>query len=325
MAKPKIFITRPIPEDVLVQIQSECEVDMWHTSAILPPIADKIPPLDGLMTYGHEPVTAEMFDTSPNLKVVSVVGVGYDHVDEDAARERGIALGHTPGVLSDTTADMTWALLLASARNIVPAHNHVQIQKKWNYYDPNILWGYDVHHATIGIVGMGRIGYAVAKRAKAFDMKVLYYKRERRRDWEEELGVVYTELDHLLTVSDFVTLHVPLTDETTHMIGKSEFELMKPTAILVNIARGPVVDHTALYEALTEGQIAGAALDVTEPEPINTDHPLLDLDNLLIAPHLGSATIQTRMKMATMAMENLFAGLNGERLPYGVVQPDDVS
>lgn len=321
MAKPKIFITRPIPDDVLVQIQVECDVDMWHTSAILPPIADKIPPLDGLMTYGHEPVTAEMFDTSPNLKVVSVVGVGYDHVDEAAARERGIALGHTPGVLSDTTADMTWALLLASARNVVPAHNHVQVQKEWNYYDPNILWGYDVHHATIGIVGMGRIGYAVAKRAKAFDMKVLYYKRERRRDWEEELGIVYTELDHLLSVSDFVTLHVPLTDETTHMIGKAEFELMKPTAILVNIARGPVVDHDALYEALTDGQIAGAALDVTEPEPINTDHPLLDLDNLLIAPHLGSATIQTRMKMATMAMENLLAGLKGERLPYGVLHP----
>ncbi len=321
MAAPKIFITRPIPEPILAQIQAECDVDMWHTSAILPPIAEKIPPLDGLMTYGHEPVTAEMFDTSPNLKVVSVVGVGYDHVDEDAARERGIALGHTPGVLSDTTADMTWALLLAAARNIVPAYNHVQVDKQWHYYDPNILWGYDVHHATIGIVGMGRIGYAVAKRAVAFDMNVLYYKRERRPDWEAELGVEYVKLEHLLKVSDFVTLHVPLTEETTHMIGKAEFELMKPTAILVNIARGPVVDHDALYEALTEGQIAGAALDVTEPEPINTDHPLLDLDNLLIAPHLGSATIQTRMKMATMAMENLFAGLKGEQLPYGVLHP----
>ena len=325
MSKPKIFITRPIPEPVLVKIQAVCDVEMWHTSAILPPIAEKIPPLDGLMTYGHEPVTAEMFDTSPNLKVVSVVGVGYDHVDEDAARERDIALGHTPGVLSDTTADMTWALLLAVARNVVPAYNHVQVEKQWNYYDPNILWGYDVHHSTIGIVGMGRIGYAVAKRALAFDMNVLYYKRNRRTDWEEEVGIEYVEMEHLLKESDFVTLHVPLTEETTHMIGKAELELMKPTAILVNIARGPVVDHDALYDALTDGQIAGAALDVTEPEPINTDHPLLDLDNLLIAPHLGSATIQTRMKMATMAMENLLAGLKGERLPYGVVQPRGVS
>lgn len=325
MAAPKIFITRPIPDAILNKIQAECDVDMWHTSAILPPIAEKIPSLDGLMTYGHEPVTAEMFDTSPNLKIVSVVGVGYDHVDEDAARERGIALGHTPGVLSDTTADMTWALLLAASRNVVPAYNHVQVNKQWHYYDPNILWGYEVHHSTIGIVGMGRIGYAVAKRALGFDMKVLYNKRERRQDWEDQLGIQYAELEHLLIESDFVSLHVPLTEETTRMIGKAEFELMKPTAILINIARGPVVDHDALYDALTQGQIAGAALDVTEPEPINTDHPLLGLDNLLIAPHLGSATIQTRMKMATMAMENLFAGLNGERLPYGVVQPEGVT
>ena len=266
MASPKIFITRPIPEPVLVKIQAECDVDMWHTSAILPPITEKIPPLDGLMTYGHEPVTDAMFDTSPNLKVVSVVGVGYDHVDEDAARERGIALGHTPGVLSDTTADMTWALLLAAARNVVPAYNHVQVNKQWHYYDPNILWGYDIHHATIGIIGMGRIGYAVAKRALGFDMKVLYNKRNRRLDWEDELGIEYAELEHILKVSDFVTLHVPLTEETIGMIGKAEFELMKSTAILVNIARGPVIDHDALYEALTEGQIAGAALDVTEPE-----------------------------------------------------------
>ena len=324
MAAPKVFITRPIPESILKKIQAECNVDMWHTSAILPPIAERIPSLDGLMTYGHEPVTAEMFDTSPNLKVVSVVGVGYDHVDEDAARERGIALGHTPGVLSDTTADMTWALLLATARNVVPAYNHVHVNRQWNYYDPNILWGYDVHHSTIGIVGMGRIGYAVAKRALGFDMKVFYNKRERRPDWEKELGIEYMELEQLLKESDFVSLHVPLTDETTLMIGKPEFELMKQTAILINIARGPVVDHDALYEALTGGQIAGAAVDVTEPEPINTDHPLLDLENFLIAPHLGSATIQTRMKMATMATENLFAGLKGERLPYGVVQPEGV-
>ncbi len=321
MSRFKVFITRPIPEEILAKIAAECDVDMWHTSAILPPIAEKIPPLDGLLTYGHEPVSAEMMDTAPNLKSISVMGVGYDHVDEDAARERGIALGHTPGVLSDTTADMTMALLLAAARNVVPAYNHVQVAKAWTYYDPNILWGYDVHHATLGIVGMGRIGYAVAKRAVAFDMRVLYYKRNRRPDWEEELGIEYAELEHLLQASDFVTLHVPLTEETTHMIGKAELALMKRTATLVNIARGPVVDHYALYDALASGQIASAAVDVTEPEPINTDHPLLSLDNVIIAPHLGSATIQTRMKMATMAMENLLAGLKGEQLPYAVLQP----
>ena len=321
MAQLKVFITRPIPEEIRAKIAAASEVDMWHTSAMLPPIAEKIPPLDGLMTYGHEPVSPEMIATAPNLKVVSVVGVGYDHVHVEACRERGIGIGHTPGVLSDTTADMTMALLLAASRNIVPADKHVQT-KHWLYYDPNILWGYDVHHATIGIVGMGRIGYAVAKRALAFDMRVLYYKRERRRDWEEELGIEYVDMEQLLRDSDFVTLHVPLTEETTHMIGKAELELMKSTAILVNIARGPVVDHYALYDALTERQIAGAALDVTEPEPLNTDHPLLGLNNVIIAPHLGSATIQTRMKMMTMAMENLIAGLKRERLPYGALQPN---
>ena len=321
MAQSKVFITRPIRDEILTKITAECEVDMWHTSAILPPIAEKIPPLDGLMTYGHELVTPEMIATSPNLKVVSVVGVGYDHVHVDTCRERGIGIGHTPGVLTDTTADMTMALLLAASRKIVPADNHVQA-KQWLYYDPNILWGYDIHHATLGIVGMGRIGSAVAKRALAFDMRVLYYKRERRPDWEEELGVEYADMEQLLRESDFVSLHVPLTEETTHMIGKAELELMKNTAILVNIARGPVVDHYALYDALTEGQIAGAALDVTEPEPLNTDHPLLGLDNIIVAPHLGSATFQTRMKMMTMAAENLLAGLKGEQLPYGALQPN---
>ena len=321
MSKFKVFITRPVREEIRAKIAAECEVDMWHTSAILPPTAERIPPLDGLMTYGHELITPEMIATSPNLKVISVVGVGYDHVHVETCRERGIAVGHTPGVLSDTTADMTMALLLAASRNVVPADKYVQA-KQWLYYDPNILWGYDVHHATLGIVGMGRIGHAVAKRALAFDMRVLYYKRERRHDWEEELGVEYADMEQLLRTSDFVTLHVPLTDETTHMIGKAELELMKDTAILVNIARGPIVDHYALYDALKKGQIAGAALDVTEPEPLNTDHPLIGLDNVIIAPHLGSATIQTRMKMMTMAMENLLAGLKAEQLPYGALQPN---
>ena len=320
MAQFKVFITRPIRDEILAKITAECEVDMWHTSAILPPIAERIPPLDGLVTYGHELVTPEMIATAPNLKVVSVVGVGYDHVHVEACRERGIGIGHTPGVLTDTTADMTMALLLGASRKIVPADQHVQA-KQWLYYDPNILWGYDIHHATLGIVGMGRIGHAVAKRALAFDMRVLYHKRERRHDWEEELGVEYADMEQLLRESDFVSLHVPLTEDTTHMIGKAELELMKNTAILVNIARGPVVDHYALYDALKEGQIAGAALDVTEPEPLNTDHPLLSLDNVIIAPHLGSATFQTRMKMMTMAAENLLAGLKGEQLPYGALQP----
>ena len=314
--KPKVFITRPIPAAVQELIRESCEVDMWHTSAILPPIAEKISGVDGLITYGHELVTAEMMDTAPNLKVIAVVGVGYDHVDSNGAKARGIAVGNTPGILSDTTADMTFALLLATARQIIPADRYVQANE-WTYYDPNILWGYDVHHATLGIVGMGRIGYAVAKRALAFDMRVLYYKRNRREDWEAELGVEYAPLDHLLEESDFVSLHVPLTPETHHLIGERELKKMKSTAILINIARGPVVDSDALYEAMKAGEITGAALDVTDPEPM-PEHPLLTVDNVLIAPHLGSATIQTRTRMATMAAENLLAGLKGELLPYSV-------
>ena len=315
--KPKVFITRPLPEAIVETIRAECEVDMRPTSAILPPIADKIADLDGLITYGHEPVTAEMMDTAPNLKVIAVVGVGYDHIDASAAKARGIAVGNTPGVLSDTTADMTFAMLMAAARKITAANHHVQ-SKQWTYYDPNILWGCDVHHATLGIVGMGRIGYAVAKRALGFDMRVLYYKRNRRQDWEAALGVEYAPLDRLLAESDFVTLHVPMTPETHHLIDEAALKRMKSTAILVNIARGPVVDPRALYEALKTGEIAGAALDVTDPEPITTDDPLLTLDNLLICPHVGSATVQTRTRMATMAAENLLAGLKGEPLPYSV-------
>lgn len=316
--KPKVFITRPIPEAIVKRIEAECEVDMWHTSAILPPIAEKISPLDGLMTYGHELVTEAMIAGAPNLKVISVVGVGYDHIDAKAAKARGIAIGNTPGVLTDTTADMTFAMLLAAARNIIPANNHVQ-SKHWRYYDPNILWGQDVHHATLGIVGMGRIGYVVAKRALGFDMRVLYYRRNRRPDWEAELGIEYATLDRLLEASDFVTLHVPLTPETRYLIGVRELEKMKPTAILVNLARGPVVDSRALYEALKAGKIAGAALDVTDPEPITVDDPLLTLDNVLICPHVGSATVQTRTRMASMAAENLLAGLKGKPLPYAAV------
>ncbi|MBM3215114.1 D-glycerate dehydrogenase [Candidatus Poribacteria bacterium] len=315
--RPRVFITRPIPAEIADRIRETCDVDMWHTSAVTPPIADRLPDLDGLLTYGHEAVTDAMMATAPRLRVISNMGVGTDHIDSRAAKTRGIQVGNTPGVLSDATADMTFALLLSAARNVVRGSRYVRAGE-WGYYDPNILWGQEVHHATLGIVGMGRIGYAVAKRALGFDMRVLYYKRTRRPDWEAELGIEYAELSDLLRQSDFVTLHPPMTPETRHLIGSAELALMKPNAILVNIARGGVVDHAALYDALASGRIAGAALDVTEPEPIPADHPLLSLENVVIAPHLGSATVQTRMRMATMAYENLMAGLRGEPLPFGV-------
>ncbi|MDA1192673.1 MAG: D-glycerate dehydrogenase, partial [Candidatus Poribacteria bacterium] len=294
--KPNVFISRPIPGEIVARLRETCDIDLWHTSAQSPPIADRIAALDGLMTYGHEPVTDAMMATASNLKVISNIGVGIDHIDKEAARRRGIAVGNTPGILSDATADMTFALLLASARTVVPSNRYVQ-RGEWMYYDPNIFWGHDVHGMTIGIVGMGRIGYAVAKRAQGFDMKVLYHKRTRREDWERELGMTYADLDTLLRESDFVTLHTPMSPETRHLIGARELGLMKPTVTLVNVARGGVVDHDALYNALKNGSIRAAALDVTDPEPINTDHPLLALENCLIVPHLGSATVHTRTKM----------------------------
>jgi len=315
--KPRVFITRPIPDSVLSRIEEIASAEMWPTSAEIPPIADRLPALDGLLTYGHERVTDDMMATAPRLKVIANMGVGTDHIDSQAARARGIQVGNTPGVLSETTADMTFALLLAAARNVFPSARHVR-DGNWAYYDPNAFWGRDVHHATLGIAGMGRIGFEVAKRALGFQMRVLYFKRTRRLDWERELGIEYAELDRLLQESDFVSLHTPLTAETRGLIGRRELALMKPTAILVNAARGGVVDHGALFEALSSGRLGGAALDVTEPEPIPPDHPLLSLDNVLICPHLGSATVQTRMKMATMACENLIAGLTGQPLPYSV-------
>lgn len=317
--RPRVFITRPIPDANVAKLRETCDVEMWHTSAVSAPTSEKIGALDGLMTYGHELITDDMMATASDLKVIANVGVGYDHIDAEAARARGIDVGNTPGVLSDATADMTFALLLAAARNVVPGNRLVQAGD-WQYYDPNILWGQDVHGSTLGIVGMGRIGYAVAKRAVGFDMKVLYNKRTRRPDWEAELGVEYAELDDLLSRSDFITLHPPMSDETRHLISTRELGLMKSRAVLVNIARGGVVDHDALYEAMRVGKIAAVALDVTDPEPIPADHPLLTLDNVLVVPHLGSATVQTRTKMVEMACENLLAGLNGDPLPYSVFE-----
>ena len=317
-SRPRVFVTRPIPDEAIARIREHADVEMWPTSEHRPPNAEKIPALSGLLTYGHEQITAEMMDSAPLLKVISTLSVGYDHIDVNAARDRGIAVGHTPGVLSDTTADITFALLLGYARNIIPGR-HLVHSRQWGFYDPNILWGHEVHHATIGIVGMGRIGLAVAKRALAFEMRVLYNRRERQPGLEAELGIEYADIDSLLAQSDFVTVHVPLTPDTRYMVNAAFFAKMKPNAVLVNVARGGVLDQNALYEALSNGTIAGAALDVTEPEPIDPNHPLLTLDNVLIVPHLGSATAATRLKMVTMSCDNLIAGLNGEPLPHPVV------
>ena len=270
------------------------------------------------ITYGHPRVDGPLMDRAPNLKVVSNHGVGVDHIDCDAAKARGIAVGNTPGCLDASTADMTLALMLAAARNVVIGDKFAR-SAEFTHYDPSVLIGYEVTGSTLGIVGLGRIGKQVARRARAFDMRIVYHNRRRDEAAEQELGVAYRPLDDLLAESDFVTLNCPLTAETTNLIGARELSLMKPTGILINVARGQVVNHDALLAALKSRRIAAAGLDVTSPEPLPRNHPLLELDNLVITPHLGSASNHTRRRMIEMSIENLNANLRGEPLPWRVV------
>jgi glyoxylate reductase len=257
-------------------------------------------------------------DTMPRLKVVSNFGVGVDHIDLKAASERKIVVGNTPGVLDGATADMTFALLLAGARNITQGDRYAR-SSDFTSYDPSFMLGQEVHGSVLGIVGLGNIGYQVAKRAIAFDMKVVYHNRRKNDRAESELGVEYLSLDDLLKRADFVSLNMPLTKESTRLISSRELNLMKPSAVLVNAARGGVVDHEALLEHLISGKLHAAAIDVTEPEPLPRNHPLLKLDNLIIAPHLGSATRQTRVSMVKRSVKNLLAGLSGDPLPWRIV------
>ena len=270
------------------------------------------------ITYGHPCVDGPLMDRAPNLKVVSNHGVGVDHIDCDAAKARGIPVGNTPGCLDASTADMTLALILATARNVVVGDKFAR-SPEFTHYDPSVLIGYEVTGSTLGIVGLGRIGKQVARRARAFDMRIVYHNRRRDEAAEQEFGVAYRSLDDLLAESDFVTLNCPLTAETTNLIGARELSLMKPTGILINVARGPVVNHDALLAALKSRRIAAAGLDVTAPEPLPRNHPLLELDNLVITPHLGSASNHTRRRMIEMSIENLNACLRGEPLPWRVV------
>jgi glyoxylate reductase len=277
-----------------------------------PPAAEALQRIEGLYNYGHHRLGGEMMDLMPALRVISNFGVGVDHIDLDAARQRGIPVGNTPKLLDGATADMTFALLLAASRNLVRG-DHFARSAEFTHYDPSFMLGQEVHGAVLGIVGLGSIGYQVARRALAFDMRVIYHNRQPSAQ-AAEVGARYVPLDELLAQADFVTLNMPLTSQTRGMIGRRELSLMKPTAVLVNAARGGVVDHQALYEALRDGQIWAAGLDVTEPEPLPRDHPLLGLDNVIIMPHLGSATHQTRQAMAQRSVDNLRAGLEGKPL-----------
>jgi glyoxylate reductase len=290
----------------------------------LPPSPEQLAALlrgcDGALTLLTDAIDGAVLDREPQLKVVSNLAVGYDNVDVPAATARGVAVCNTPGVLTETTADFAWALLMAAARRVVEGVDYVRAGK-WRTWGPMLLRGRDLTGATLGIVGFGRIGREVAKRARGFEMRVLAYDPVEDEAAARALGVEYRPLDALLREADFVTLHVVLTPETERLIGARELGLMKPEAILVNAARGPVVDTDALVAALRGGEIGGAALDVTDPEPLPADHPLLSLPNAIVVPHMASATVATRDRMAELAARNLLAVLRGER-PPGIVNPE---
>lgn len=268
---------------------------------------------EGLLTMLTERIDSELLDAAKRLRVISQMAVGVDNIDLDECASRGIAVGHTPDVLTETTADTAWALLSASVRRVSEAADHVRT-REWGPWDPELLLGDDLWGSTLGIVGLGRIGQAVARRARGYSMRVLYTGPSRKPHAEAGLGVIYRTFQGLIHESDHVVLTCPLTVDTYHLIDAGVLERMKPGATLVNIARGGLVDHEALADALTNGTIARAALDVTEPEPIPDDHRLIDLPNCLIVPHIGSASVATRKRMALMAVENLHRGLRGEHL-----------
>lgn len=318
---PRVFVGRLIPDDGLRLVREATDADVWPDE--LPPPRDellrRVAGVDGVLALLTDKVDDEFLDAAgPQLKVVSNFAVGFDNIDVAACTRRGVAVGNTPGVLTETTADLAWTLLMAAARRIVEGADYVR-DDRWKTWGPLLLLGPDVHGATLGIVGFGRIGQAVARRASGFGMRILYHDVARAQNAvETALGATFVPLDQLLRESDFVTLHVNLTPETRHLIDAAALASMKPTAILVNTARGPVVDSSALVHALREGEIAGAALDVTDPEPLPASHPLVGLPNCLVVPHIASATRATRGKMAEMAAANLLAGVRGERLPTPV-------
>ena len=319
MAKPKVFVCRPIAQEALELVAASTEMEVWPED-LAPPqsvLMQKARESDGLLTLLTDRVDAALIAASPKLRVISNMAVGYDNIDVPEATRHGIPVGITPGVLNETSADFAFALLMSAARRVVEADRYTR-QGRWKTWGAQVLLGQDIHHATLGIIGLGRIGVEIAKRARGFDMQVLYHNRTRRPDLEGTLGVEYATLSELLSRSDFVSVHVPLTTETRHLIGSRELAMMKPSAVFVNTSRGAVVDQRALYEALRDRKIFAAAIDVTETEPIAPDDPLLTLDNVIIAPHIASASVPTRRKMALMAAENLLAGLRGEVPPHCV-------
>jgi lactate dehydrogenase-like 2-hydroxyacid dehydrogenase len=318
--QPRVFITRTIAQFALKRISEVCQVDLWDGE--MPPpnaiLADRVQGVDGILSMITDRIDATIMNAAgAQLKVISNMAVGYNNIDVPTAKARDIAIGNTPGVLKDATADLTMALLLAAARRIPESIDYVRTGE-WRTWHPEQLLGRDLAGAALGIVGFGRIGQAVAKRARAFGMTILTYSPSLTAEAAAAQGAMLCDLTTLLKSADFVSLHTPLNQQTLHLINLDTLALMKPSAILINTSRGKVVDQAALYTALSTGMISGAALDVTDPEPMRDDDPLLMLNNVLVLPHIGSATVQTRERMALIAADNLIAGVTGAPLPHQV-------
>lgn len=316
--RKKVFVTRKLPEDAVNILKTKFNVEFWPYESPVPKsvLIEKVREVNGLICMLTERVDREVIEAaSDQFWGISQVAVGYDNIDVDAATKKGIYVTNTPEVLTETTADFAFALLMATARRIAEADRYVR-SGRWNIpWGLTMFLGQDVWGKTIGIIGMGRIGAAVARRAKGMNMRILYYDVYRNDAAERELGAQYVDLETLLRESDFVSIHVPLTPATRHLINEERLRLMKRTACLINTSRGPVVDEKALYKALKEGWIWAAGLDVWEKEPTDPDNPLLSLENVTAAPHIASASYETRTKMAIMAAENMTAILEGKIPP----------
>ncbi len=315
MTLGKVFVSRNYhAREVIELLEEQCEVEEWPSHEVPPKSAflEKLAGSDAVMTEGLDVIDEDILDAAKDLKVIGNRAVGTDNLDILAATERGVLVTNTPGILIEACGDMTFALLLDAARRIAYSDRAIRAGE-WKFFDQTPYLGLDAYGTTLGIVGMGGIGQAVARRAVGFDMRILYYSRTRKPEAEEAYGAEWTpDLDALLGQSDFVTLHVPLTDETRGLMGRAEFEQMKPSAVFINTARGAVADQDALYRALANGKIAGAALDVMVPEPIPLDDPLFTLPNVVFTPHIASASAATFTKMGIMAVNNITAALSGQ-------------
>ena len=320
MSRPRVYVTRRLPQPALDIIRPIADFTLWDREDVPPSrqvLLREVTQVDGLLSLLTDRIDGEVMDAAPRLRVVSNFAVGFDNIDIPAATQRRIVVTNTPEVLTETVADFAFCLMLGAARRLVEGDRYAR-DGKWKTWEPLLLAGQDMYRATLGLIGLGRIGSAVARRAKGFEMRVMYYDPFRREDLEQSLQIEYRPFSDVVRQADFISVHVPLSEQTRHLIGREQFAMMKPTAVFVNTSRGPVVDQQALAEALAARRIFAAGIDVFEREPVPTDDPLLAQGNAVVAPHIASASIPTRIRMATLAAENLVAVLQGKRPPNPV-------